>query len=172
MIFARKVDDVLLSKLADILDEEISLLNAKSEQLEALSAALIERDDEAMQSLLDEMERTQRAQAAADVKLEAVRGSLAALAGRKPACVTLAEIIDSLDDEPRAEMDSRRGQIVVLARHLRHKHLSAVLLLAESARINRLFLERLFPSCRPVRTYGAKGADSWRAEAGLFDAEM
>jgi flagellar biosynthesis/type III secretory pathway chaperone len=172
MMFARKPDSALLSQLADLLDEEISLLNAKSEQLGGLSAALIDRDDDVMQSLLGEMEQTQRAQAAADVKLEAIRGSLAAPAGRPPAGITLAEIIDSLDDDRRGELDYRRRQIVVLARRLRHKHLRTVLLLAESARINRLFLERLFPACRPVQTYGAAGVNSWRAEAGLFDAEI
>jgi flagellar biosynthesis/type III secretory pathway chaperone len=127
MMFARKPDSALLSQLADLLDEEISLLNAKSEQLGGLSAALIDRDD---------------------------------------------DVMHSLDDDRRGELDYRRRQIVVLARRLRHKHLRTVLLLAESARINRLFLERLFPACRPVQTYGAAGVNSWRAEAGLFDAEI
>ena len=84
----------------------------------------------------------------------------------------LSKLIEQLDDEHRLGVNYRREQIVLLAEQLRRRHVETAMLLMESARVNRMLLESLFPQSEPVNTYGTEGAQSWRPDAGLLDAEM
>jgi len=162
----------LITELLAILDEEIALLNKKHDELEVLRGAIVERDDELMEKVLGEMERTAREQAATDVKLDALRNVFAGRLGWRKEETKLARLIEALPESQRSAVDYRRQQIVLQAERLRRRHMETAVLLMESARINRLLLETLLARGEPVTTYGAKGPRSWRADTGLLDAEM
>jgi len=172
MIFAAQPTDALVDELARLLDREIELLNRKAVELDGLTEAIIERDDDRMQSLLGEMEQTHLDQRAVDVKLEALRNTVACDAGCRRQEVVLSQVMEALDGDSRASLDYRRQQILILADQLRRKHLETVMLLAESARINRLILAKLFPQSQPLDTYGTAGGKSWRDETGFLDTEV
>ena len=161
----------LLESLDALLEEEISLLQERRKHLETLSDVLVRRDDESMERLLEEMERAQDRQAQTDLRLRGVREALAESLGTDAREMTLSVLIGELPLPLGEALDRRRKQILLLAGDLRHRHLQATMLLAESARINRMLLESLFPSSESVTTYSTGGADSWRPDTGLVDAE-
>jgi len=165
-------DRALVAELVAVLDEEIALLIKKQSELAALADSIVERDDERLAGLLVEMQQTQQAQSATDVKLDALRNIFAERLLCRPEELKLSRIIESLDEDDRLTVDYRRQQIVVLGEQLRREHLETAILLAESARINRLLLEGLFPQSRPVTTYDIDGQKSWRPGAGLLNTEL
>jgi len=162
----------LVDEMMAILDEEIGLLDGRRGQLEGLSGAILDRDEDAMEKLLCEMERTLRVQKTVDSKLEALRNTLADTLGCPPKELKLSALIGRLQGQRRAALEYRRQQIVVLTDKLRRQHLETCLFLLESSRINRMLLESLFPDSEPVITYGVEGADQWRPDTGLVDAEL
>jgi hypothetical protein len=165
-------NSALIEELLSILDEEIALLNKKSAELEALSGAIIERDDERLVALLGEMEQTLQAQSATDVKLDALRMTFAEITGCSHPEMKLSRLIEELGESERVKVDYRRQQIVILAERLKDQYMAVAITLRESARINRVILEGLFPEARPVTTYSASGPKSWTPETGLLDSEM
>lgn len=172
MIFASEADKALMTELLAVLDEEIALLNTQRSELEALASAIVQRDDERLGKLLVKMEQTQQDQQAVDVKLDALRSTLAAKLGCRPEEMKLSRLIEQLSEADRLGVDYRRQQVVLLVKQLRSKHMETALLLMESARINHLLLKSLFPHSEPVTTYSTDGAKSWRPDAGLLDAEL
>jgi len=165
-------DSLPIDELLAALDEQVDLLERKRSQLAELSAALIARNDDATERLLGELEQTEAVQRAADMRLGAVRSAVAAALGAAAVHVRLAELIEYLPSAQAAAVRQRRQHIIRKAAALRAEHLRTVLHLAEAARINRLLLESLLPGGESVVTYGARGSDHWRPEAGLVDTEL
>ena len=161
------VDDLLRQ-----LDDEIALLDQRRSQLEALSSAILHRDDGRMEGLLDEIEETMQVQARVDGKLSATRSLLADAFARRPEEMKLSEILTALHGEQKQALEYRRQQIILLTDELRQQHLQTCLFLLESSRINRMLLEGLFPNSEPVVTYGVDGRDQWRPDTGLVDTEL
>ncbi len=159
----------LAGELIDLLDEELRLLECRRDQLKRLSAAITDRDDELLEQLLREMEQTIRAQGDTDLRLEALRATLAGALGCSPAELRLSRVVETLDGQQRLALEYRRRRIVLLAEELRREHLQATLVLSESARINRALLEGLFPTSAEITTYARDGAQPWRSDTGLVN---
>ncbi len=160
-----------LERLISLLDIEIDLLQQRQRQFDTLNEVLISRDDKGLERLLHEMEQAQHTQSDTDLKLQATRRSLAEALRVKAGELTLSLLIAHLPDSRASALDYRRNQIVLLAEALRKQHLRAVMLLSESARVNQMLLESLFPKSESVTTYSADGSDSWRPDTGLVDTE-
>ncbi|KPK85895.1 MAG: hypothetical protein AMJ81_02480 [Phycisphaerae bacterium SM23_33] len=158
-------------QLLAILDEEIWLLELRRSQSDALSAALIQSDDARMEALLNEMHQTLQSQAHVDLRLNAVRRALADDLALPTQRVRLQLLIGRLHGRERAEMESRRQQIIDLAERLQRQHLQTSILLLECARINRMLLEALFPQSKGVDTYSSGGQERWWPGTGLVNAE-
>jgi flagellar biosynthesis/type III secretory pathway chaperone len=157
--------------LAELLDEEIALLDLRRSQLSSLCAAIIDRDEDAVERLLDQIERAQELQSATDQKLDSLRRELAARLACEGERMKLSALIASIDEPQRGQLAARRQRIIELAERLQLEHMRTVVLLTECARINRLLLEGLLPGSEGVTTYRADGADAWQADAGLVDTE-
>ena len=125
-----------------------------------------------LEQLLSEMEETQQIQGDTERKLQALRSALANAIGCNPHRLRLADLMARLDDERRATLDYRRQQIILLVQEVRGQHLRTTMHLLESARINRMLLEGLFPQTESVNTYDMNGSSSWHADGGLVDAEL
>ncbi len=104
----------LAGQLLEVLDEEVSLLVLRQSHLERLRAAILEREDSAMEKLLAEMVEVQQKQAATDVRLEKLRKSLGSLLGYNGEKLQLADLVESLPGELGVAVGQRRGQIVSL----------------------------------------------------------
>ena len=154
-----------------LMGEEEALLDLRRGQLASLAAAIIDRDDDAVERLLEQVEQAQRLQAATDKQLDDLRADLA----KRLACdrrqVRLSALIERLPDERRDALAARRERIIHLAERLQWEHVRTVKLLRECARINRMLLESLCPQSRALTTYSAAGCDAWRPGTGLVDSE-
>ncbi len=172
MIAPTPQNEALVSELTALLDDEIELLTTRLGQMDQLSSTIVSRDNDAMEPLLDRMELTQRRQQSTDEQLDRVRRQLASETCVPAEQMRLSRLVDELQPPVAEEISRRRRQLVELSGRLRQSHLQTVLLLAESARVNRLMLATLFPTSQPVTTYGAGGADQWRPDTGLVDTEQ
>jgi len=171
MTTSLSIPAALLERLEALLAEEARLLDLRRSQLASLSGAIVDRDEEAVERLLEQIERAQELQADTDGRLQALRGELAAAAGRPRAQMRLSALIGCLDGPAAEALGRQRARVIDLAGKLQQEHLRAVLLLNECARINRMLLASLMPHCQTVTTYSPDGTDDWRAGSGLLDAE-
>jgi len=171
MIFSASDVDARVSDLLTVLDEEIRLLDLRRSQLEALSVAIVERDDDRLEVQLDEIQQTAALQADVDVRLENVRRGLAGDLAMPPEQLKLHVLADLFEGRRRAEIESRRRRIIDLAERLQRQHMHTSVLLSECARVNRLLLDALFPQGKGVDTYGSDGQERWRPETGMIRAE-
>jgi hypothetical protein len=158
-----------VGELQALLDEEIALLDLRRRQLEALSSAVVDRDEDRLEQLLVEMESVQSMQSATDLKLGALRTALAGWLGVAPAKMRLSRLLAELPADQRVAIEYRRQQIVLLADKLRRQHMETAVLLWEFAKVNRRLLEGLLPRSQEVTTYGTAGPDAWRPPTGLTD---
>jgi len=162
----------LTGQLLEVLDEEISLLVLRQSQLERLRTAILDREDSAMEKLMEEMAEVQHKQASTDACLERLRKSLGSLLGYNGDELQLADLVESLPGQLGAAVAQRRRQILSLLEKARKQQLETSLLLYESSRINRLILSTLFPQSEPVLTYDQEGQNLWRSGTGLIDSEL
>ena len=160
-----------MERLTSLLGQEEALLSLRRSQLDSLCAAIVDRDDDAVERLLEQVEQAQQLHANTDEKLNALRRELAEQLACPIERVRVSALIDELDSPEREALARQRDRIVELAEALQLQHLRTVMLLSECARINRLLLESLFPKSEGVLTYTASGQDPWQPDAGLFDAE-
>jgi len=161
----------MVRELLDVLDDEIELLNLRRSQLEVLSGAMLDRDEQAVGELLGEIEDSAQRQAATDLKLQAVRIALASAMGISAEGLKLSDIIEALRADVRPQVNYRRQQVILLIEALRAQHMETAFLVHECARINRVLLEGLFQiDPRPV-TYAAGGKAGWAPHVGLIDME-
>ncbi len=164
--------DSLTAELITVLDEEIRLLDVRRGQLEHLSEALIARDEARLKELLDEIEVIVHNQTSTDMKLKAVRNSLASAVGLDQETATLTAIMEYMTPMQKSDVDYRRQQIMLLADALRNQHLATAMLLRECTRINRMIMDTLFPRAESVTTYDTKGSTPWSNGDNLMDSQQ
>jgi hypothetical protein len=171
MIAPCPITPTQIHSLEGLLDEEAALLVLRHSQLGSLCAAIVERDESAVERILDQIEQAQELQTIGDQKVAALRDELACRLGVQARALRLSALIERLPAWCQAGMLTRRRRVLDLAERFRVQHMRTVMLLSECARINRLLLEGLFPRCQAVTTYGADGSQNWRVDAGLVDTE-
>jgi flagellar biosynthesis/type III secretory pathway chaperone len=172
MIPPPAIETERIASLGRLLDEEASLLDLRRSQLASLCGAIVDRDEDAVERLLEQIERAQELQAAADEKLDAIRRKLAECLDCPNEEVKLSALIAALSEPQRTALAEQRRRIIELAERLQLEHMRTVMLLTECSRINRMLLESLFPDSQGVTTYSEAGPEPWRPEAGLVDAEL
>jgi hypothetical protein len=161
----------LVEPLREALGEEIAALNLRRSQLKLLREAILERDDEAVERLLGQLEQAQSIQSLLEVRLRALREALADELDLPLGRTTLSALIQRLPLAAARELDLCRREVIHLVRGLQRQHLELAILLRECARINRLMVEQLLGPGRRVTTYAAGGRREWQDGAGLMDTE-
>ncbi len=173
MIHAKRPVQALVAELAGLLDNEIKILDLRCRQMAAMRRHVVDRDDQALCGLLEEIEETREFQQTSEQRLVTIRRALGEVIDCDiPGGLCLSELIPQLAPDDRSMIDCRRRQIVELAGRLRREHTHTAMLLRECMRINRLLLENLFPKSETVTTYGARGRTSWQPQAGMVDTEL
>ena len=161
----------LVEDLVKSLDSEASLLELRCVQLEALATAALQRDEEAMEELLAQVERTQLDQTHADIRLESIRTALGAEMAVPVERLRLAWLVEQLPARQSAILADRRARIIELTERLQRRHMETAVVITECSRVNGMLLESFCPSMRSVTTYGAGGKSSGRWASGLVDVE-
>ncbi len=163
--------DAWTEQLTEVLDEQIQHLDRRRVQLKTLADTIVERDDRALETLLEEVERALDKQAELDRQLDLVRTRIANALLQPPDGLTLGAIVESMAEPARSRLAGRRRQLIEAVDAFSRQHLHTSVLLMESARLNRLMLEAVFPDSRGVTTYDPAGQDAWRPDTHLVDAE-
>ncbi len=173
MIEAKRPVQALVAELANLLDNEIKILDLRSRQMVAMRRHIADRNDQALCSLMAEVDETREFQETSERQLVALRRTLAeTFSYDGPGQLRLSWLIPQLDANGQAMIGYRRERIVELAGRFRSEHARTAMLLRECMRINRLLLENLFPSNETATTYGAGGRTAWQSEAGMVDTEL
>ncbi len=155
------------------MNEEKELLELKGAHLEALSTAILTRDDESLPEVMRQMEQAQILQDATDQKLLIIRNEIANVLAWPLELVTATKLATQLTGPDKANVEQSRQKIIEIAGQVRRQHLETVLLLSECAKINRMLLEGMFgKQAQPLQTYGRSGHNTWRPETGVVDAEL
>ena len=170
MIVANPVVESLLPELLTLLDQHAATLGERLTQMQRLSAYTLERNQEPMESLLDQMEQAVHEQTAADAKLSAMRATLARAIGVPVAEFRLSQLETVLMPCGAAALKLRRQQVLTLAQRLRSEHLHAAVLLNEASRVNRMMLDALL-GATGVTSYGPGGDKRYDSCQGLVNAE-
>lgn len=163
---------LLVTRLLELLDEQIPLLELRIAQLKRLSDSLMDRDEKKTGSVLEEMEQALARQERLDLKLQAARRLLADALALPVQQVRLSLLSAQLEGQQRTEVELRRQEIVLLSEQLKRQHMETCFFLYESARINQMLLESLLPQSGQVVTYGSSGAQNWRDQSGLLNTEI
>ncbi|MCL2700314.1 MAG: hypothetical protein FWE88_01320 [Phycisphaerae bacterium] len=170
MIVANPMVESLLPELFALLDQTTAAMGERLSHMRQLSAYVLERRQESMEPLLDQMERAAREQELADAKLAAMRTTLAKAIGVPVAEFRLSRLQAELSPRDAAPLQFRREQVLALAGQLRSEHLHAAVLLNEAARVNRAMLDSLMGAVG-VATYGPGGDKHYDSCQGLVNAE-
>lgn len=162
----------VVEELLAVLDEEMDLLDLKRSQLAQLSEALLRSDNQAVEDLLVRIEQAQKVQVTLDLRLKGLRETFAAALGCSERELNLSRLVAELPQEQAAAVTGRRRQVARKVEQFRRQHMQTTILLAECSRITGMLLDSLLPAGEAVVTYGAGGADHWRAGGGLLDMEQ
>jgi flagellar biosynthesis/type III secretory pathway chaperone len=160
----------IVEDLLNVLDNETKLLELKRSQLADLSEKLLRNDNEAVETLLEQIESTEELQVLMAHRLQKLRQTLAGAFGRPADGFKLAWLIDQLPHAQAMALTASRQRVSEKVIEFRKQHLETTIFLRECSRITGMMLDTLAPSSSTT-TYDAEGPDRWRAEAGLLDME-
>jgi len=159
----------LVDEWLAVLDAEIASLEQGLAHLNAVVAAVTQRNGPAMEALIDEMARHQSEEGGSERRRDEVREALADTLGWKPAEMTLTRLARALDPPARRAILDRRDRIVQVAAALRREQTLAAMVLKEFSRMNRAVLQAVLPGHGRAATYDTAGRASCRTDRGLFD---
>lgn len=162
----------LPEQLLEALDSELELLAAKRAEMEQLLAALVSRDNAALERLLPRMEQTQQEQSQADREVERISSDLAAQVGCPLERPRLSQLAPYLPSDLARVLEDRRRALTDELGLLRRRHMEMSMLLHECQKINRLLLECILRESTGPRTYSAKGNLRHRDDGGVMSAEL
>jgi hypothetical protein len=160
----------VIEDLLVVLDSEARLLETKRSQLAELSKKLLANDNEAVEVLLEKIERAEEAQTLLARRLQTLRETLAGAFGCDISDFNLAWLIARLPRSESLALTRKRRAVGEKVDAFRKQHLQTTILLTECSRITGMMLDRLAPAGAVV-TYDADGSDRWRADAGMLDME-
>jgi len=161
----------LLDGLASALDDEARLLELSRAQLAGLTQAALQRDEERLGQLLDEIQTAERFHETTERTISDVRRALADKLACSREQVTLGWLSEHLPQQERTAIQRRKDHIARLLEGLQKEHLETAMVLGECARVNRRLLEGLFPQASGTDTYTHDGHSRWRPDGGVIDAE-
>lgn len=162
-----------IDELLAILDTDIEHVQDSLTRLNELRSSVIKRDEVALCRLLENIRAETDSYAANESKRQAVRKDLAKALGCKIEQVTLSELEHRSPEERQAQLTERKVKLRTLIKQLKKEHLSTAMLLAESARFNRMLLRAIFDlgKVSPV-TYSPDGQAKQQTDMALVNLQL
>jgi len=160
----------LVDELLAVLDETIDLQQEAFAQLQALSEAILARDDATLGQRVDDLDRTASRFESVARRRNAVRSRLAQALACPVGQMTLGRLAREVPQPQAGAIRMRRERLRDLAEAVRRQHLETAVLAAEVARASRSLLQGLLPRAGEGRTYRTDGTAVWQPGHGLLDA--
>jgi len=133
-----------IKELMMVLDIDIAHLQESLLRLNDLRMLVVKRDNDKLGKLLMSIEASMSGHKENEHRREQMCQSLAEAAGIERPFATLADIEQMIDGPMKQEFNIKRSKLKVLATELKKDHLSASMLLADCARVNRMLLDGIF----------------------------
>ena len=157
--------------LIEMLDREIELLTLRGESMQGIYDAIVNRNEQLMESSLAQLEQTQQRQDKCDNDLRNLTVELAKSLKLPGMNFRLEMLAHFLPPEQAKTISQRQLRIRSILKPLRRLNMELNMLLSESARINRMMIESLL-SGSVVSTYGSTGTVTRQFSGGLMNAEL
>ena len=164
---------IKVDELITVLDRDIELLKLNLGRLDSLRGALIKRDEEAMKELLGAVKGGSDTQVNNDCRRERVRLELAGLFGCDARDLTVTMLITIVPQEQSKRLMEKKSQLLSLTNKVNAEHVSTSMLLAEYAKLNRLFLKKIFASDKTDSlVYNSRGSVKSSDDAAFMNLKF
>lgn len=162
----------IVEDLITFLDEQAFQVQQTLEDLDQLRAAVIRRDQNALENLQAHIQRAGSQKDKAHKDQQQLQTKLSGLLGCYAEDVTVSGICDYLDFQDRSEVQKRQRRLQALVRKLKNEHQATELMLRECTRFNRMLLSCLIGENNQTRTYSVQGKEKWDVHQGLMNVKM
>ncbi len=159
--------------LLELLDTDIKHLETSLRWLDELRIAVVKRDTDAMDTLLERIRARAADYAAIEQQRRALCGVIARDLGRDPGEVKLTDVECCLTGLRKTLLAEKRTRLRTLAERLRSRYQATAGLLADCARFNRLLLDRIagLLASNPL-TYRCDGSTGRSGTGALVDVRF
>ncbi len=161
-----------LDEVNAYLDAQTDYVRQALERLDTLRAAVIRRDENALEELSGQVQHESVRKTQQEQSLQILRQKLAAVLHCKAEAVCLSRFSEYLPSEERQAMSSRQKALQELVRRLNNELCATDSLLRECARFNRLLLNSLFGNSEQSATYDARGVNRWSVQGSLMNMRL
>jgi hypothetical protein len=167
-----RINKQLVDALITFLDEQTLQVERTLEDLDQLRAAVIRRDQNALENLQAHIRHANSQKENAQKEQQQLQTRLSGLLACSPSDVTVSRLCEYLDSQDRQAVQVRQRRLQSLVRTLKNEHQATELMLRECARFNRLLLSCLIGEKNQTRTYSDQGKEQWSVHQGLMNIKM
>ena len=133
-----------INELMMVIDIDIAHLQESLLRLNDLRMLVVKRDNDKLGKLLMTIEASTNSHKENEQRRQQICQYLAEAAGIDSKYATLVDIEGMIDGPMKMEFNRKRLKLKVLVSEVKNDHLSASMLLADCARVNRMLLDGIF----------------------------
>lgn len=164
-----RVPQQVLDEVNAFLDMQTAYVKETLERLDHLRAAVIRRDEGALEKMSDEVRHESFRKAQYDRAMQALRQSLARILGCRAEEVCLSRLCQQVEPAVQKDLSERQKTLQLIIRRLNNEVHATEALLQECARFNRLLLNSLLGNQPQAVTYDARGISRWSPQGNLMN---
>ncbi|MHC4293320.1 MAG: hypothetical protein ACYSTX_03420 [Planctomycetota bacterium] len=155
------------------LEKDVQHIEQILENMDKIRALVLKRDEDTLKELLEQTQAKTDEYKGQESQRQLVSRELAHLLNCSVQQVTLSKLEQLLPEKLRAQVQEKRIKLKSLTNRLKKEHLNTVLLLAECARFNRMFLKGIFKLGKTdVVTYSSSGTTTQQAGKSFMNFNM
>ncbi|MCE5186742.1 MAG: hypothetical protein LLF76_11525 [Planctomycetaceae bacterium] len=158
----------VLNEVYRFLDTQTAYVEATLERLDHLRAAVIRRDENALQQMFEQVQQESGRKVQYAQAVQMLRQKLANLLNCPIEEIRLSAISTRLEPQAAREVSMRQAALQTLVRRLTNELTATQALLRECARFNRLLLNSMFGR-QHAATYDAHGMSRSNVQGGLMN---
>ena len=160
-------DDVIV-----FLDDQIADIEQTLHRLDRLRAAVVRRDEGALEELMAEVQDEGQRKKQNDFRMRQLQAKLSSVLACSPDQVNLTRLCEQLTGADRRIIQEKQSTLQQLTRKLSNERRGTESLLRECARFTRLLLSSMVGAKNQTRTYTAQGQEQWNVHCGLMNVKM
>ncbi len=163
---------VVIAAFLAFLDERQVVLEHTLEQLNALRAAVIRRDEETLERLLEQTRQDALQERELAQRQCALERQLVAVVDGLSLPLTLTGLCRALDEPLRSRVEQTQQALRRTAERVQREYESTDLLLRQCARCNRRLLDAILGRSPQSLTYNAQGQSRQDTQGGLVSMKF